>query len=111
MSVIVRCPIQPSVARADGLIAGVIQVPRGCTLLHVGSEPPRGEICLWVTLPVAPTKDTPADRIDVIIAKAGDNVPAGYTYRGAVWSAPILFVYQKDEEPRSALILPVRGIG
>lgn len=112
MQTIIKCPVQPSpVARADGLLAGVIAVPRGATILHIGSEPPEGGIFLWVSVPIVPSKDTPADRIDVIIAKPGDNVPDDYVYRGAIWSAPVLLVFQKVEaEPKSALILPRGGM-
>lgn len=113
MSVIVKCPVQPAaVARADGLLSGVIAVPAGATILHIGSEPPQGGIFLWCRCSVQPSKDSPHDRIDVILAKPGDNVPDDYVFRGAIWSGPVLLVFQRVEaEPKSALILPSGGVG
>lgn len=75
-------------------IKGMVTIPQGSRVVHVGAEPPHGEMFMYCE--VSPVS-TPDVTVDIAILKVGDTIPNGYQYRGYILAVPILFVYERKQ--------------
>lgn len=73
-------------------VQGVIKLPKGAKIKHVGAAPPAGE--MFVYCEVSPVK-APIEEIDIVVLGVGDTIPIGYEYLGYILAVPILFIYKR----------------
>lgn len=80
--------------RVHGRIRGTVRMPHGARIIHIGANPPKGELCVWAECTSLVIGD--GDHIDVtlLILRHDDEVPPGHVYRGYILANPMLFVYQ-----------------
>ena len=78
-----------------GRIKGCVTIPQGSRVVHIGAEPPQGE--MFVYCEVSPVS-LPDITIDISILKVDDTIPTGYKYMGYILAVPILFVYERPQD-------------
>jgi hypothetical protein len=78
---------------------GVITLPEGSRVVHVGAAPPKGELLAFAEIP---DLDMPPMKIEIRIVRCEDPVPDGYEYMGHILAVPILFIYKR--KPKSLIL-------
>jgi len=73
-------------------VSGIVKVPQGAKIIHVGATPPNGEMILYCEVPEV---ETPKVTLDFAILQQKQNIPEGYEYLGYILAIPILFIYQR----------------
>lgn len=76
-------------------IKGKVIIPQGSRVVHVGAEPPNGEMYMYCEVSPVTMPDV---TVDIAILKEGDVIPTGYQYRGYILAIPILFVYERKPD-------------
>ena len=101
MSTLCKYPLKPdapviATPTTPALMKAVCEIPRKATIIHLGAEPPRGNIFIWATVPNLKEDSVDKVRMEFVLVMAGHEVPPGYTFRQAILSGPMMFVYEKD---------------
>lgn len=75
-------------------IEGVVTMPQGSKIVHVGAAPPNGEMLVYAE--VSPMK-LPDITMDIAVIGVGQEIPNGYEYLGYILAIPVLFIYKRKE--------------
>ncbi len=82
-----------SMVSSTSKIRGVVTVPIGSRVIHMGATPPKGEMFIWAEVPTIESRQT--EEKEFVILGAGDEVPDGYVFSSVIVALPFLFVYER----------------
>jgi len=85
---------EPTPTPGISRIQGVITLPQGSKIVHVGAAPPKGEMFAYAE--VSPV-NLPDEKLDIVVMQVGDTIPNGYEYLGYILAVPVLFIYKRKD--------------
>lgn len=92
--------------QVGGRIRGFVTVPQGAKIVHYGIAPDlKGNLCVWTEesgIALAPGMQPIMEEHEFLILKHGDDIPAGFEFKGAIVANPVLFAYMRTVEAAGA---------